>query len=58
MHLDWIRSVDSGCRLVLLLELIGCEGLGREVEGSRVGWDDWEGLLDLKRREGWGVVVG
>ncbi len=50
--------MDSGCRLVLLLELIGCEGLGREVEGSRVGWEDWEGLLDLKRREGWGVVVG
>jgi len=49
--------VDSGCRLVLLLELIGCEGLVR-VEGSRVGWEDWEGLLDLRRREGWGVVVG
>lgn len=50
--------MDSGCRLVLLLELADREGLGREVEGSRVGWEDWEGLLDLKRRGGWGVVVG
>ena len=49
--------MDSGCRLVLLLELADREGLVR-VEGSRVGWEDWEGLLDLKRRDGWGIVVG